>query len=429
MAKEKTNTSREITGKESFNKKRVIIGIVVIVAAVLLAVAIIPMLSRSVVTYRVLAAKQPIPKGTMITKDNMDKYLKIVNTTDKSVADTGYSSADALFTLYFKTDLYQDQIVTKTAMTNTSVISSDRVPDGKELVGMRVMSVESSVGYMPKSGDIIRVYGLKSEEIVKTNIYGELTTKVENNAFVYDLLRYIEIYDVLDSNGKKVTESGNNPTNFVMIMSTQQAEQMIEAQSAGSMYLSLISSGDAEEKERLLSIQEQYVEAYSSIYNLGSEPIHTDSTTVALSGFRISEYYPMPGDIVKISYVSKTEKQQMNDKGEISTVTATELLDAETMPYLEVKDIADKNHKSIRLGVAGSTDTVTDYKAGYKNYYITFDLTAEQQEELASLIKSGNVYITYITNSADPELENYKQAAENAARVARIHKLLDGIEN
>ena len=75
--KKKANAIKEkkVTGRENFSRTRAIIGVVLIIAAVVLAIILVPIISGRETSYSVLYAKQDIAPGVRITKDNINTYF------------------------------------------------------------------------------------------------------------------------------------------------------------------------------------------------------------------------------------------------------------------------------------------------------------------------------------------------------------------
>lgn len=418
--KEEKFNLKKITGKETFCRRRVICGIVLIVAAIIIGIIMIPSLSTKTNAYTIYMLTRDVPESTLITPENFETYFTSYATSDVNIASVAVNEQKSAYGSYTKYRLNKNNYLKKSDLTEFKVVSNNTVPDGKELVGLNISSISEDIGFMPKAGDIIRFYGVEStpDNTVRVSKYGRLETNATDlEATPYDLLQYVEVYSVLDGNGDSVEKTGANPTNMVVILEQAQVEQLIEVEKGTGKYLSLISSGDPVTAKRLLKEQSKITAEHNLLEQL-AEDIGKETVSFSLSLFELPDDKPRIGDVVRIYYVEKTEYQEIGSDKKINTVEKLEIKRPDLLSLLEVVDIYDKNGASIQLSSGG--DDQPRYPANAGAYYIGLSVSEDQFLEISELLKEHELYIEIV-----PEIDVNDETIEKqntAIRLARIEK-------
>lgn len=415
------------TGKEGFNKTRIIIGIVIMVVAIAAVALAVIMLSNRGVTYNVLQTRTVVEKGVMITKENVGTYFQSFKTTDASIAGQYISADDAsiekLFGKYVKSSMNGGEFVSKDHLSDIIVYRAGIEEKGRQLVGFHIPSIEADIGYMPQAGDIIRFYGLEGNGSFVAVINGRLVTTAGREAVGYELLRNVEIFSVLDSDGKRTSSPGSKlPTNMVLNLSEAQTKQLIEAQANGGLYMALVSTGNAEEKARLLKEQQQTEDRLALLQTMIDVP-EREPVTVPYSVFESfsEEYVPVAGDTVAVAYLYSVERKEVQMDGTIKTKTVTELTSPELLACVRVRGMYRDDDLSADLALDG--ETAEERAEHIKNGYVSLELAPEQVEALTELMSSEQVYLNPITAEGE-ELNALYLEADAAIRRIRVDKAL-----
>jgi hypothetical protein len=163
VKKDKPSKEKRVTGKETFSKARAIIGVLLIVAAIVTGILLVPVLSGQETTYDILYAKVDVPAGVQITDENIGTYFGSYTTNDPSLYGASIpaaQAADVLRNAYTARDIYAGKYPSRADFSATNLLYNDVVPAGYELVAINIPSMQGNVGYMPKAGDIIKFYGV-----------------------------------------------------------------------------------------------------------------------------------------------------------------------------------------------------------------------------------------------------------------------------
>lgn len=424
--KEKVVKEKTATGKEVFNRSRIIVGIIIMIVAVVAVALAMTVFTKKSTSVLVLRARADIADGTLVTESNANDLFYTYETNDNAFASNECITATnenvaALYGKYVVGGLREDDFIKARNFSDIAVLKTDVVPEGKQLVGMHISSIEADVGYMPKAGDIIRFYGLRGDQAYIYVMNGRLVNRVGSEAFVYDLLQNVEIYSCLDGDGLNTATTNGNPSNMVLILTEAQTKQLIEAQAAGSIYLSLISSGDPVAKERLLKEQQIVEDTQAMLAAMVDSPEREEVTVpyqlvTALTADG-EEYLPEQGDVVKFVYADTVERQRVGLDGKVSVEKITSTVTPELLACVRVADFYRENGTSLSLSEAN--ETPEEREEAIKNGYMGLELTEEQLDELLSLVKKQLVCVVKIE---DPEedVENAFLEVDAAIRRARI---------
>lgn len=391
--KKKPISDKRVTGKESFSRTRVIIGVLLIVAAVVVAALLIPALSGSQQSYSILYAKQDVPAGVQITTANINNYFGTYITTDPNLRAIGIPSNKANELIggqFAKRDIYQGKYPSMQDFTKINLIHNDRVPEGKLLVGLDIPSLEGNVGYMPKAGDIIKIYRMVDYEYDEGDIYfdaANIHVPIGNHgsgsrAEPYEYLQYVQIHAAIDGDLRDSDASGTAEVAFILAVSDGvQVQQVIEAANSGNYYFALVSSGDKSKADALLKLQDQIIE--NGISGAGRE-----EHIFKLSDLTTNKYTPKPNDVVRFTAAVKN--------GVMTTSTSPELL-----KYVSVLNLYDANGVSVNLLDKIPEDIMETGSIG-------LNMSQEQADLLQKLIDEGQVFMNAVDEKQDAIIEGFK---------------------
>lgn len=391
VKKDKPSKDKKTTGKETFSKARAIIGVLLIVAAILTAVLLVPVISGRQTTYSILYAKIDVPAGVQITDENISKYFGSYNTPDPTLYASGIPSAqagDILRNTYTARDIYAGKYPTRNDFSKTNTVYNDVVPAGYELIAINIQSMQSNVGYMPKAGDIIKFYRMETYEVTDESLYFDaalihvpLGHTTGSYAEVYPYLQYVEIYKVVDAD-RNDADANNTPgaVHILKVRSGVQANQLVEAAQSGNYYWSLVSSGDKGKAEALLKMQDEIVE--SGLYGAGREEV-----LFKLDDLTAKDFVPKANSTVRFAVA-------------LANGDTTALDYPGMLKYVTVLNVYDQNKVNMGLEVEGSTEE-------RKATYVGLNVTQEQVQLIQKAIDEGQIFIKPVNESQNKILAGF----------------------
>ena len=393
--KQKPPKEKRVTGKESFSRTRAIIGILLIVAAIVAAVLIAPLLSGRSDTYNILYAKTDVPAGVQITNDNINQYFEVRTTPDQNMFNSGIPADKAREIIggcFTKRDIYKGKRASVDDFSKTNLIYSDKVPDGKLLIALNIPSLQGNVGYMPKAGDIIKIYRMVTKEYNDNDIYfdaANIHVPIGGGGAVtyaepYDYLQYVEIYKAIDADLQDADAVGTAEAVFVLLVKDGvQAKQVVEAANSGNYYFALVSSGDKARKEAFLKVQDQIIEE-------------------GVSGAGREEHIYALEDLTKLNIVPQVN-ETVRFGTSLNNGTTTTFEYHPLLKYVTVLSIYDQNHINMRLNIDEPGQEPADRKATY----IGLNLTKEQAEYLQKCIDEGEVVMEVVAEPKDKIISGF----------------------
>lgn len=384
VKKDKPSKEKRVTGKETFSKARAIIGVLLIVAAIVTGILLVPVLSGQETTYDILYAKVDVPAGVQITDENIGTYFGSYTTNDPSLYGASIpaaQAADVLRNAYTARDIYAGKYPSRADFSATNLLYNDVVPAGYELVAINIPSMQGNVGYMPKAGDIIKFYKMITYNITDEDIYFDAANihvpighTTGSYADVYPYLQYMEIYKVID--GNRLDADANGTAGAVYIMKVRpgvQAQQLIEAAQSGNYYWSLVTSGDKGKAEALLKLQDEIIE--KGVAGAGREEV-----IFSLEDLTAGTFVPKANSTVRFSAA-------------MANGDATALEQPGILKYVTVLNVYDQNKVNMNLEAPDTTDR--------KATYVGLNLTKEQAELLQKYIDEGQAFIKAVNESDD----------------------------
>jgi pilus assembly protein CpaB len=270
---------REITGRAIVNKHRVITGITLLLAAVLLAAFLLPgYLAGMQAMYPIITAKHDIQSGKSLSNED----VSLSKTSDKVLARMGFSSLDSVIGKTAARDISAGNYILQedTSSDFTPLTIYDSIPEGHLLISISAPSLAGSVAGQLRPNDIIRVYTLDES--------GAAYTPPE--------LQYIKVVAVYDTQGAELGTSdtsggtsasaldtpvgGGNAVNLTaitrsvsekrekhespslisLLVTQEQALKLVELEMSGRRYLSLVSRNDGERELKYLEHQRKVLD-------------------------------------------------------------------------------------------------------------------------------------------------------------------------
>lgn len=271
---EKIRTDNKKNGKYFFAKNRIIIGIVMLVAAIFLSVVILPKAVQNSGAKNLYKFKASLKAGTAITMDMVEK----TSTSDPVILGLYIRIEDINSGKFVtRTDVTAGEYVTKLNAVSSTDGGADIVPAGKQLMSIPVDSIQSSVSYKIKAGDIIRFYALLKKTDGTKEIYVQVPA----------LLQYVKIHEVYDADGIASSVSGGVPKSVTLIVDDNQALEIVKLVNTEKVYYSLMASGSAKNAESMIEKQEtvlKQVAAGVNVDNIVIDPAELDTGNLEFSG-------------------------------------------------------------------------------------------------------------------------------------------------
>lgn len=245
-------------------KNRKMIGIIAIVVGVVLSAALILLniyQNSSVTT--IYMTKAPITAGAYITKDD------IVNKTitKKYKLDSYITNPEDIIGKCAAVDLVANDIFTEDKVSEYAENTDNQflnIPSGKQAISFSVSGGSDSLSNKLKVGDIIRIYD-----------YQNKNGGTANN---YDSLQFVRVASITSSGYEDVTDNGNDGTKsslasnssssekesksystITVIVSSEQAKDIIKVEKGNGAYITLISRGNDQLAKELLERQDKII--------------------------------------------------------------------------------------------------------------------------------------------------------------------------
>lgn len=229
--------------------KRLLLGIVSIILAVLIAAGMLIFnlaLSSQMVTAYVTTSE--INEGEQID----ESLIEEIKIHKKDLTSINFvSSSEEIVGKFAAVDISKNDVITQNKISNVATSTDNQflsIPSGKQAISFSVKGGADSLSNKLQAGDLIRIYSYNND----------------GGVISPDELKYVEVASVTSSDYKDVdnsanTESEDETTSYstiTVIVYTSQVEQLIKIQNEGGVYVTLISRGNAAVSEQLLKEQE-----------------------------------------------------------------------------------------------------------------------------------------------------------------------------
>lgn len=245
---------------------RFIYGILSLVLAGIIAFVAIPTIaSKTNGVTEIVRVCEPVGKGALITKEAVETVevgahnlpANIAHTPDDVVGK--YATADLQVGDYF--------LSSKVSFTPlTSDIQLNNIPSGMVAISVTVKTLASGLSDKLQPEDIIRFYHFLdiAEEVPE--------------------LQFVKVISVTDAKGLNVDntkipdpnaedgEEKQQTATITVLATPQQAQLLTEMENNGALHVALVSRGNAELAEELLSQQAEYLNPAEEGADAGLEP-------------------------------------------------------------------------------------------------------------------------------------------------------------
>lgn len=237
-------------------KNRKLIAIIAFVVGLIIAGGLLTLnFIQLKQTAQVYITSEKINAGAQITTDEI-KSKKMLKT---DIDDTYITNPNQIVNKYATVDLVSGDVITKSKVSDTAVSTDNQflsIPSGRQAISFSVSGGSDSVSNKLKVGDIIRIYS-----------YDNQTRAVESP----NSLKYVRVANITSSTYQDVENNGNNGntssssstddvpsySTITVIVYSNQAQELIRIQKAGSPYVTLLSRGNETVAEKLLNEQEK----------------------------------------------------------------------------------------------------------------------------------------------------------------------------
>lgn len=236
------------------NKKRVVIGAICIALSAIIAFVGIPLTVNSITdTVEVLRATSDIKPGDMLTKNN----CKVIKMNKEGLPDDYLERLpehDVYSTSYIGVEGF---ILESSITTNASTeMSLTNIPSGKVAISFTMQGDATSFDNQFKAGDIVQF--LEYHHIAGTQ---------DSSTQVNKLLNYVKLISVNTDYGVEVTDKDKDKTKYTVatvIVTPEQAQEIVRLEQEGNVHLVLIYRGDVEKANSYVIAQDKYLE---KLYN------------------------------------------------------------------------------------------------------------------------------------------------------------------
>lgn len=252
---------------------RFIYGILSIILAALIAFVAIPAVaSKTNSTQEIVRMKNNVTRGTQITADD----IELVEVGGFNLPLTVARKLEDVSGTYAAANLYVGDYILPEKVSSTPIssdLSLNEIPDGKVAISITTQTLATALSDKLQSGDIIRLYHYNDENVLEP---------------VSDIpeLRFVKVLSVTDSKGLDIDyttppeedEERQQTATLTVLATPEQAMLLTRYENEGMLHVALISRGNSELAEELLTRQDEIL---TSIYSEFSES-EEDVTDAAL---------------------------------------------------------------------------------------------------------------------------------------------------
>ena len=249
---------KEPKEKVPFFKNRKKVGITLIVLSLLVLLVVSPLLNYFTSTEQAVTviATQDIPKGTLIE----DKMLAKVEVPAAALLPIHLRGQEQASGQYAKTDIAKDEMISTPKLSETTPFDDSylyKLPEGKKAMSVTISSLAAGLSGKLRQGDII-------------TLYANLDTKEDKEDYTAILLPelfYLEVLAVTNADGYDITKAVEQSeledalsATVTVAVDDLQASKLAGLEVNGKVYAALVTRGDKERAEQLLSVQDNYLQ-------------------------------------------------------------------------------------------------------------------------------------------------------------------------
>lgn len=227
-------------------------GIVLIAAALIISFVLVPYISKAAAgqTIEVIRATSNIAKGTVIDAS----AYEIVTMPDKGLIKGTIITAQELTGKLAATDISAGDFILRTKVTDTLLANHFlyELPVGKQAISIRLKQQELGLSGKLLPGDIV-------------GVYASYTTPENDGSYLAIAppeLQYVQILSLSNEFGGSYDQeaaAGEMPQTVELLVNPAQASALAGLNQIASIHLALVSRGNADYAEQLLSVQERYL--------------------------------------------------------------------------------------------------------------------------------------------------------------------------
>ena len=250
---------------------RFIYGILSIVLAALIAFVAIPAVaSKTNSTQEIVRMKNNVTRGTQITADD----IELVEVGGFNLPLTVARKLEDVSGTYAAANLYVGDYILPEKVSSTPIssdLSLNEIPDGKVAISITTQTLATALSDKLQNGDIICLYHYNDENVLEP---------------VSDIpeLRFVKVLSVTDSKGLDIDyttppeedEERQQTATLTVLATPEQAMLLTRYENEGMLHVALISRGNSELAEDLLSRQDEILNSIYSEFSESEETTDTD---------------------------------------------------------------------------------------------------------------------------------------------------------
>ncbi len=234
-------------------KNRTIIGVICMVLAVAVTFAIAPLVNRLTTdTSEVIRLASDVKQGTEITPD----CLEVVKVKTDTIPQGTVNDPSQIIGKYASSQLYAGDYLTAEKLTGEANTASDvfaSLNGEKVAVSVTIDTFAAGLSGKLQNGDIISVI---------------VVDRDTGKAVIPATLKYMKVITTTTSGGidqdsivKNEDGSYEIPSTVTLLASTEQAKQLAEYDNEDVMTVALVYRGTAENAQKFLDAQDEYLRA------------------------------------------------------------------------------------------------------------------------------------------------------------------------
>ncbi len=243
-----------------FIKSKLFIGIVCFLVAILVGFVGVPMVNKMTnETVSVVRFKEDIKKGTVITQQS----IEVVKTPPAGLPENAISTPTEVIDKFAVTDLQKEDFATTAKVSASAPDYLHQLPKGKMAVSFTVNTFAAGLSGKVLQDDIISLFTVVGD-------IQNLTKTEEVTAENHPALTYLKVLSAtaatgIDTDNKTKDEDGNLllPATITVLANAEQAKLIAGLEQNGTIQVAVVSRGNTEYAEELLSVQQNYFDQLS----------------------------------------------------------------------------------------------------------------------------------------------------------------------
>ncbi|WMJ22700.1 RcpC/CpaB family pilus assembly protein [Paludicola sp. MB14-C6] len=240
-----------------FFKKKLVLGLILVLVAVILLATILPLSLKSVQkSYPVVVVKSNIEKGQVITSD----MIELSKTTDKNIAKNVAQNTNDVIKKYAAGDIVKNSYIYPNSVSKSALFQDtyNNLTNGYVALSVTFNSLSSSMSGKIQSNDIVTIFATQKSDNEKNK---------EEYATIPEQLRYVKVIAVTDNKSidvkKKESSKTDNeetpsiPATATLLVTEQQASVLVALEKNGYLHFGLACRNNEERAATLLKEQQE----------------------------------------------------------------------------------------------------------------------------------------------------------------------------